>query len=706
MKEFFKGQFDYIYFFYGLSFLLMAFFCFTLSKDKLRRFPWRMLGLFGLSHGLAEWLDMAAMFSDRGQVIAVINLFLLGISFIFLLEFARAGFLQLKGRMISGWFYLIILPLLFFAYRSGPAKGVIILRYFLGFTSAYAASRIIYEFYKTEASGKWPILTLSLILSLYAVFTGLIVPKSGFLPASLVNFESFFDTFGVPVQLIRAILALCAALCVWFYSSVPPKVEYQPRLYPLRFIPTKWMIALALVLLVAGGWIFTNYLDYYAGIQAIKRNRSQRNSQLNMLIKELTSMEKAAISLSRASAIRNMFSLQEPKNMERANSVLANYTNKFGALNCSVINEEGMPIVSTNEKDTEIKVGKSLFSRSYFRDSMAGKTGYYFKLGPLYNERVYYVSHPIKDGKGRISGAAVIVKTIRAEPLFQYRIFSIVITFFICIIAIMFFNVLKRRELLIEFIERLYSQLQELDDMKTDFLSAVSHELRTPLTSINNAAGILMKGGSGRRLLDKEEKELLNIIMDNVRRQARMVNDLLDVSRIEAHVMPIFPKNVDPGKIVEQAAASLRPLADEKKISLVLDIGTPGKKVYADPEHVARILNNLIANAIDFTYKEGTITVKIEDLGQEIRISVSDTGIGISAADQEILFQKFCRPASSGQERKRCGLGLAITKGLVEAQGGRIWVESELGRGSSFYFTLPKPSSKHGKEEKDPGHRR
>jgi len=407
---------------------------------------------------------------------------------------------------------------------------------------------------------------------------------------------------------------------------------------------------------------------------------------------ELEELGKATLSLSKASAIRIAVSASAPaQNTEKVNTIINKFKNKFSALNCSLIDIHGLPIVSDGDGNSGIEMGKSYALMPYFKEALSGGIGYYFKLGTKHNERVYYVGYPVKNLKGKIAGIVVIVKSINAEPLFQYRLFSIMMTFLICVIAIIFFIVLRRREAAIRFIEKVHTQLEEVDRIKTDLISTVSHEFRTPLTSIKNAAGILIKGGPAHHILDKTEKELLEIILDNVERQSRMVNDLLDVSKIEAGVMPVSPKPTEIAGLIQQAVTPLKPLAEKKRINIFLDVGITGKKVYADPELVRRILNNLISNAINFTPLNGKITILAEEAEEEIKITISDTGIGISTADQKNLFKKFSMIAkNANQQGKGCGLGLAITKGLVEAQKGKIWVDSNLGKGSSFYFTLPK----------------
>lgn len=691
MREFLNSQFDYIYFFYGFSFFLLALICFTLSKEKLREFPWILLGMFGLFHGFHEWMDMLAVVSGENRFISITNLFLLTLSYLCLLEFSRAGLIRLKRKTISRWVYLVIILFIPFALFYGLNGWAIMARYLLGFPAVYLCARVIFEFAEIKKTERRALTTLSLILALYAVFTGIVVNRAPFFPANFINLESFNQALGIPAELARGILALFAALSIWFYSSTPFETEYSLK-RSIRFAPTKWMVASTLIVFITAGWIFTNYLDYYAGIQVIKRNKTKAASGLNILTNELERLSRAVISLSKSSMVRIAVSPSSPaQNIEKTRAVIEKFKNKFSALNCSLLDIQGLPIISEGNANSEIQMGKSYALTPYFRDALKNDTGYYFKLSAKSNERLYYVSYPVKNLDGKTAGVIVIVKNIRAEPLFQYRLFSIIITFLLCIIAIIFFLALRKREAAIRFIEKVHARLEEVDRMKTDLISTVSHEFRTPLTSIKNAAGILMKGGPLRRALDKTEKEMLEIILDNVERQSRMVNDLLDVSKLEAGVMPIQPKPLELSILMHQTVNALRPLAEKKIINLVLDDKTRKVKVFADPELVRRILNNLLSNAINNTPSNGKITLSSEEMGKEIIITVCDTGIGISEEGQKNLFKKFCViPAETGQQKKGCGLGLAITKGLVEAQKGRIWVNSKLRGGASFHFTLPK----------------
>jgi signal transduction histidine kinase len=696
MKELFRGQLDYVFFFYGLSFFLMAVICFSLGRDKLRRFPWVFLGSFGLVHAISEWTDMLMVIYGNVRVLREINLIALLSSYLLLFEFVRVGFFRLTGRKVSGLAYLPLIVLFYLVSKLPSGDWVVIVRYLFGFPAAYLAARIIYEFAKQERESRYSLTTLAIMIGVYAVFSGLVVPKAGFFPARFINFDSFFDAFGVPVQLMRGICAMFAALAIWFYSSVPSETVYQPKLRPLHFMPTKWIIAMTMMVFIGGGWVFTNYLDYYGGIQVLKKSEPEKDSAFNIATREVADLKRAVTAISGQPALKAaVSSAASPDDIDQAKHALERYKNSLGALSCILIDAQGSKILSAGGENDALVMSRFSVSAPYFKAALAGKSGYYFRPGQAYNDRVYYVGYPLKDNAGKISGVVVIVKNIHAESLFQYRLFSIVITFLLCIIAIIFFIVLRRREVSIRFIERVYAQLEEIDSMKTDFISTASHELRTPLTSIRNAADILIRGGPAKRPVDDSERELLKIIVNNVDRQSRIISDLLDVSKIESGIMPVSLMSMDITVLVEDALIALRQMADDKKISMSSACDTHKKMAYADPDLVRRMLNNLIVNAIKFTAPGGKVTVSAQDMDAEMRVAVSDSGIGISDADKEKIFVKFCRLDKKGEG---CGLGLAITKGLVEAQNGKVWVKSQPGKGSTFYFTLPIFREDNGKK--------
>jgi len=232
-------------------------------------------------------------------------------------------------------------------------------------------------------------------------------------------------------------------------------------------------------------------------------------------------------------------------------------------------------------------------------------------------------------------------------------------------------------------------RLQELDQLKSDFLSMVSHELRTPLAIMKEFVLLLWDEIPGK--LNTEQKEYILTIISNIDRLARLINDLLDVSKMEAGKVELKRMAVNIIDLAEGVVSNLKVEADKKNIAINKVFGTPALEISADLDKVIQIFTNLINNAIKFTPEGGQITVKISDKGQEVECSVSDTGVGIPREDFDKVFtkfQQFNRTAGAGS--KGTGLGLAITKELVELHKGKIWVDSEAGKGTAFIFTLPK----------------
>ena len=228
--------------------------------------------------------------------------------------------------------------------------------------------------------------------------------------------------------------------------------------------------------------------------------------------------------------------------------------------------------------------------------------------------------------------------------------------------------------------------IQEANRLKTEFVTMVSHELRTPLTSIQGYAELLLEDEQ----IAGEERESLIIVKKNADRLLGLINDLLDLSRMEAGKIDLQRTSLDLAHVIREVAGSLRPLIEAKQQRLGLDLGEALPAVWADADRVAQILTNLISNAHKYTLLEGSITVAARRDDGFVRVDVSDTGIGLSPEDQAQLFTKFFRAHDrSPQAGGGTGLGLVITRLLVELHGGRITVSSAPGQGSTFTFFLP-----------------
>lgn len=234
---------------------------------------------------------------------------------------------------------------------------------------------------------------------------------------------------------------------------------------------------------------------------------------------------------------------------------------------------------------------------------------------------------------------------------------------------------------------------ESADRLKSAFLATMSHELRTPLNSIIGFTGIILQGIVGP--LNDEQKKQLNMVRGSAQHLLSLINDILDISKIEAGQLQIAYEDYDLRQTIEKAVESARPLADKKGLELASSISPGIEKITGDRRRVEQILLNLISNAIKFTEK-GSVRIECEPEDGKITIKVIDTGIGIRTEDTETIFKAF-RQIDSGITRKYegTGLGLSICKRLVELMGGKIWVTSVWGSGSTFGFNLPEERRRH-----------
>jgi len=237
---------------------------------------------------------------------------------------------------------------------------------------------------------------------------------------------------------------------------------------------------------------------------------------------------------------------------------------------------------------------------------------------------------------------------------------------------------------LYEDLQRAYRELQELDRMKSEFINIAAHELRTPLSMVLGYASLLEEDAQG------EEREQLGIIVRNALRLKSLINTMLNLSALERGEMPLHWKLYPLEELISEAVSEIAPLAQQKRQELEWSVEEGLPPVPVDRQKFHLILINLLSNAVKFTPEEGHIWVTAKRRGEEALVAVKDTGIGIPPEEQERIFQRFYQVERSlARHHDGIGLGLSIAKGMVELHGGRIWVESEVGKGSTFYFTLP-----------------
>jgi two-component system phosphate regulon sensor histidine kinase PhoR len=231
------------------------------------------------------------------------------------------------------------------------------------------------------------------------------------------------------------------------------------------------------------------------------------------------------------------------------------------------------------------------------------------------------------------------------------------------------------------------TELRKLERVRRDFVANVSHEFRTPLTAIQGFAETLLAGA----IDDSQNRtRFLEIILEHSRRLARLTEDLLMLSKMDAERLELEIRRLSVSQLIESCLETAQRRAAEK--DLRISVNTPQRlpDIAGDRRRLAEVLQNLLDNAIQYTLPGGQIMLSAEEGDAEVVVTVSDTGIGIPRADQPRIFERFYRvDVARSREAGGTGLGLAIAKHLVEVHGGRLWVDSEVGQGSQFHFSVP-----------------
>jgi signal transduction histidine kinase len=243
---------------------------------------------------------------------------------------------------------------------------------------------------------------------------------------------------------------------------------------------------------------------------------------------------------------------------------------------------------------------------------------------------------------------------------------------------------------------QLYAEVQRANIAKSDFVSFVSHELKTPMTSIKGYADLLSAGAVGE--VSDAQTDFLATIRSNIDRMTTLVSDLADVSRIEAGRLHLEFAPVHLGEVIDEVVRSTQSLLEEKNHEIIIDIPEDLPQVWGDANRLVQIVTNLVSNANKYTPEGGRIIIYAQPSDnqwdpdgapQVAHILVEDNGIGIKLEDQKKIFTQYFRTEDGKDHAPGTGLGLNITRYLVEMQGGKIWFDSTFGQGSTFHLTVP-----------------
>jgi signal transduction histidine kinase len=236
-------------------------------------------------------------------------------------------------------------------------------------------------------------------------------------------------------------------------------------------------------------------------------------------------------------------------------------------------------------------------------------------------------------------------------------------------------------------LDRLYKELEAASRHKSEFLANMSHELRTPLNAIIGFSQVMREGLAGD--VNQKQSEYLEDILTSANHLLELINDVLDLSKVEAGQIELDVAPFSLREALERGVTMMRERATKEDVRLELTVVPETDVVVGDERRVRQVIFNLLSNAVKFTPEGGSVDVSAVQVNGEVRVAVSDTGPGIARKDHDRIFEEFQQTEAGAAQREGTGLGLALSKRLVELHGGRIWVESELGEGSRFVFTLP-----------------
>ena len=236
-------------------------------------------------------------------------------------------------------------------------------------------------------------------------------------------------------------------------------------------------------------------------------------------------------------------------------------------------------------------------------------------------------------------------------------------------------------------LRRLYREVETASQHKSDFLANMSHELRTPLNAIIGFSQVLREGMAGD--VNKKQAEYLEDILSSGNHLLSLINDVLDLSKVEAGQVELELAPFSLQEALERGVAMVRERATQDEVQVTLAPNADVDVIAGDERRIRQVIFNLLSNAVKFTPAGGSVDVWATQVNGEVSVSVADTGPGIALADRRRVFEEFQQTEAGVEQGEGTGLGLALSKRLVELHGGRMWVDSELGRGSTFVFTLP-----------------
>ncbi|MBB5048210.1 diguanylate cyclase (GGDEF)-like protein [Rhodopseudomonas rhenobacensis] len=417
MASFLQSQLDFIYFFYGMAFILLGSACLAMARGRLGGTVdlW-LFGSFALVHGCAEWLDLAALMLGDNQLFATLRLAVLIASFLFLMEFTRSGATRLGYRVPDIWIYPLIVGLIIgVGVLEGLPAARAVSRYSLGFVGAIGGGLVLAQRARQHSPIKKGLLTLfAIVLALYGGAAGLIVSPAPFWPANVVNTAWFVGLTGIPIQLLRGVLAcLLTGLCWAFWGQTLVETVAAARYTAYLRRQLIWTMV-ALIAILAGGWALTGYLGGLYKQAVEQEARGDAELLVSRLAGEAAVLDAMVKALARSPTLLPMLNGSSTARDRHIDEVLQLDVEAAGALVGMVLNRSGAVIASSDRSEAATLALANESAAPYFQNSIAGLASRRFQLDPITGARSYTSSAPIRDREGNVVGVAMLQKSLEA----------------------------------------------------------------------------------------------------------------------------------------------------------------------------------------------------------------------------------------------------------------------------------------------------
>jgi len=427
MIAFFHTNFDFLCFLYGLSFLLLATICLTLYRRPERAVAWGCLGWFALCHGLHEWLETLSLGLAKTALLEVFSLLFLSLSYLFLVEFGRAGRPAPNGPKVGRWILAPLTALSLLGGFAGAPGLFATTRYILGLTGGLWAGFTLFTTASGEQIGRLPLRTAGLTLMLYGLATGLVVSPAPFFPASHINADSFQALTGFPIQVGRGFLAALLTVCLALFRQLTLGLETDAH---TRRIRRSLLLGGAgvLLLILSLGWLLTQKWGQDTRRQLHQEYGFHTRMLYQVLLDKMRETDQLAQALAGSPEVIRAFSDRSPQALEPVNALLDRFSQVLPLSVCYLMNLQGLTVASSNRHQPDSFLGRSYAFRPYFKMAEAGSPGRYLALGATSRERGYYSSYPVWGPQGNILGVAVIKRPLLCpESLFHQDCLSFLI---------------------------------------------------------------------------------------------------------------------------------------------------------------------------------------------------------------------------------------------------------------------------------------